>query len=541
MPQAPATGGVSAPARTTTRAVQSPAPEGFGAPVFAGEWGIVALLAAAACLLHFLVNLLATGHYGLFRDELYYAACGEHLAWGYVDHPPLVAVIAWLSRRLLGDSLFALRFFPALAAGAKVLLTGWMVGELRGGRVAQALAATAVFVAPVYLTFDNFLSMNAFEPVFWMLCAAIAMRIINSGTPRLWLLFGLVAGMGLLNKHSMLFFDSGVFVGLVLTPERQFLRSRWIWLGGLLAFSIFLPNLVWEIRHGWPTIEILENVRRLRNTPVGPLDFIFEQALMINPLATPICLAGLYFFLRAKGGRQYRLLGWTYLVILAELLLLKGKIYYLAPAYPMLFAAGGVWLEKWGRERNWGWLNPAIMAPLVVAGLIAAPLALPVLPVEALARYSRFWNVEAVRVENQDPGKLPQLFGDMFGWENQVATVGRVYDNLSGEERSKCAILTRDFGEAGAIDYFGAAYGLPKAISGNNNYYLWGPRDYTGEVVISIGVPLETLQTIFGRIEQAALITDAYADAQENNLPVYICREPKMSLRSAWPKFKEFG
>jgi hypothetical protein len=503
----------------------------------AGETAIVVSLAAATCLLHFLVN----GRYGYFRDELYYAACGEHLAWGYVDHAPLIAVVARLSRWLLGDSLFALRFFPALAGAAKVLLAGWMARELGGRRFAQALAATAVFVAPVYLAFDNFLSMNSFEPVFWMLCAAIVMRILNRGNPRLWLLFGLVAGIGLLNKHSMSFFGFGVFLGLLLTPERKFFRDKWIWLGGLLAFAIFLPNLVWEIRHGWPTIEILRNVARVMNAPVTPLQFVFQQALLVHPLAVPICLAGLYFYLRTKEGKPYQLLGWTYLVILAGFLVLKGKIYYLAPAYPMLFAAGAVWIEKWIRARNWIWLKPATLAPLVVGGMVAAPLALPLLPVEAVVKYAKFWGVEAVKVENPDTGKLPQLFAEMFGWENQVATVSRVYHRLSPEEQSKCAILAGNFGEASAIDYFGSAYGLPKAISGNNNYYLWGPRGYSGEIVISVGIPREDLEALFGQIEQAATITDEYAVPDENNLPVYVCRKPKMSLSDAWPKLKVYG
>jgi len=498
-------------------------------------------LAAGACLLHVVVNLLAAGRYGLFRDELYYIACGEHLAWGYVDQAPLIAGVAWLTRWLLGDSLVALRFFPALAGAAKVLLGAWMARELGGRRYAQALAATAVLVAPVYLVFDNLLTMNAFEPVFWMLGAALVIRIVNCGAARLWFLFGLVAGIGLLNKHTMLLFGSGIVVGLLLTPERRFFRSGWIWLGGLLAFLIFLPNLLWEIRHGWPTIENLRNVRQTVYAPVTPLEFLWQQTLLVLPLATPIWLAGLYFFLRGKEGKPYRLLGWTYLVVLGELLLLKGKIYYLAPAYPMLLAAGAVWLEKWIREQNWNWLKPAIPAMLVLGGIGAAPLALPLLPVEAAAKYANFWDVEAVKVESPDTGKLPQLFAEMFGWRNQAATVARVYRSLPAEEQSKCAILAGNFGEAGAIDFYGGGYGLPKAISGNNNYYLWGPREYSGEVVISFGVPREDLEALFGQVERAAIILSNYAVPDETNLPVYICRKPKRPLREAWPKLKVYG
>ncbi len=507
----------------------------------AGAWlmseaVIVYCVAVAACLVHFLAN----GRYGYFRDELYYAACGEHLAWGYVDHAPLVAVVARLSRWLLGDSLFALRFFPALAAAAKILVSGWMVRELGGRRFAQLLAGTAIFFAPIYLTFDNFLSMNAFEPVFWMLCAALAMRAVKHSDPRLWLLFGAVAGLGLLNKHSMLFFGFGVFLGLALSPERRVLRNKWIWMGGLLAFGIFLPNLVWQMRHGWPTLEILRNVTQAKNAPISPFAFIWQQALLVHPLATPIWLAGLYFFLCAREGRSYRALGWVYLVVLTELLLLKGKIYYLAPAYPMLLAAGAVCIEKLVREHDWSWLKPAILAPLVVGGIIAAPLALPLLPVEAMVKYSKFWDVEAVKVEQQDLGKLPQLFADMFGWEEQVATVARIYSSLPAEERAKAAIFAANYGEAGAIDYFGPLHGLPKAISAHNNYYLWGPRSYSGEVVISVGLMREQLQPLFGQIEQAATISHEYAMPSENDIPVFLCRRPKMSLQRAWPRLKVY-
>jgi 4-amino-4-deoxy-L-arabinose transferase-like glycosyltransferase len=323
---------------------------------------VVTAFAVTACAVHFLFN----GQYGYFRDELYYAACGQHLAWGYVDQAPLIAVVARLTRALFGDSLRALRFFPALSAGAKVLLTGWMVRELGGRRYAQVLAAVAILICPIYLTMDNFLSMNAFEPVFWMLCAAIAMRIASEGRQRLWLFFGLVAGVGLLNKQSMLFFGFGFLLALLASRQRRLLRGPWIWLGGLIAFLIFLPNLVWESRHHWPTLEILQNVDRIKNAHVSWLDFIAEQALLVHPVAAPICLVGIWYFLRSREGEAYRFLGWTYLFVLAEFLVLRGRIYYLAPAYPMLFAAGAVKIEAWIERLQKDWLRTAVLAPLIL-------------------------------------------------------------------------------------------------------------------------------------------------------------------------------
>jgi Dolichyl-phosphate-mannose-protein mannosyltransferase len=498
---------------------------------------LVATFSAAA----FAVHLLTANRYGYFRDELYYAACGQHLAWGYVDHAPLIAAVVWFARRLLGDSLPALRLFPALSAAVKVLLTAWMVRELGGRRFAQLLAAVVIFFCPIYLTMDSFLSMNSFEPLFWMGCVAVAMRIVNGGSPRLWLLFGAVAGVGILNKHSTLFFGLAFFLSLVITSGARNLRNRWIWLGALIAFVCFLPNLIWEIRHHFATIEVLQNAARFKNAPVSWYGFLAEQALLVHPLAFPVVLAGLWFFFKSKEGQACRFLGWTYLLVLAQMLILKGRIYYVAPIYPMLFAAGAVWIEGRIDERGWEWARQAIVIPLIVGGLVAAPLAMPILPAEAAADYSNFWDIHKVRVENYDSGRLPQFFADMFGWPNQVKVLASVYHSLPFEDRAHCTILAANYGEAGAIDYFGPAYGLPRAISPHNNYYLWGPGDSSGGVVIAVGMDLHKLNLLFADVQKAATIEDSDAVPDENNLPVYICSNPRVPLSQAWPWLKFFG
>jgi len=497
----------------------------------------VPALAAFATLLHFAFN----SRYGYFRDELYYAACGEHLAWGYLDHAPLVAAVARFSRMLLGDSLFALRFFPTLSAAAKVYLAGWMAREMGGRRFAQFLGALAVLLAPIYLTFDNFLSMNAFEPVLWMACAAIFLRIRNGGSAKLWLLFGAVAGLGLFNKHSMLFFGSGLLVGLLLTSTRSEFSKQWIWHGGALPLLLFLPNLLWEMHNGFPTIALLHAVIGTKYVLISPWTYIAQQALLTHPLAAPLWLAGLWFLLGDTAGQKYAALGWAYLVVLAEMIFLHGKIYYLAPAYPMLLAAGAVWVESRALPRTGAWLKPAVVAPLLLGGCIAAPLAMPILPVAAAVKYCRFWDVDAVRVENVPLSELPQLFGDMFGWPEQVRAVARVYAALPPDERAEAALLAYNYGEAGAIDYFGPRYGLPKAISGHNQYGLWGPRAYTGEVVVAIGYTAEQLQPHFGDIRLAARISPRYALPEESNLPIYLCRKPRKPLAAMWPSLRWLG
>jgi hypothetical protein len=282
---------------------------------------------------------------------------------------------------------------------------------------------------------------------------------------------------------------------------------------------------LWEIANHWPTIEILRNVDRIKNAHVSWLEFIVQQAFLVHPLGAPICIAGLWFLLRGREGREYRFLGWTYLFLLAEFLILRGRIYYLAPIYPMLFAAGAVAIEAWIGNTGRNWVKAA----------------LPILPLDEAAAYAQFWDVERVQVEREPSGKLPQMYADMMGWPQQAETVARVFRSLSPEDQARVAIFTKNYGQAGAIDYFGPALGLPHAISGHNNYYLWGPQQYTGEVVIVVGMPLEDLKPIFGQIDQAATINFEYAIPEENNLPVYICRRPKMTLQQAWPRLKFYG
>src|SRR5271170_7568231 len=262
---------------------------------------IVLLLSLALAKL--LIQFAGINHYGFFRDELYYMACGEHLAWGYIDQPPLIALIAWFARHVFGYSIFDIRLLPALAGAAVVFLTGWIARELGGGLFAQFLAALAILFAPAYLAFDSFLSMNAFEPLFWVLCAWIAIRIVKGASPRLWLLFGLVAGLGLENKHSMLVFGFALVAGLLLSGQARLFGSKWIWMGAALALAIFLPNLLWESRNGWPQIEVVRNAQQFKNEAITPLQFLFEQILFLQPLALPVWLAGLWWYFAAPEGK----------------------------------------------------------------------------------------------------------------------------------------------------------------------------------------------------------------------------------------------
>jgi hypothetical protein len=500
------------------------------------DLAILLYLALLTILIHFLAN----GGYGYFRDELYYMACGRHLAWGYVDQPPFVALMAVVTRHLLGSSLFALRFFPALCGGLLVLLTGLMAREMGGGRYAQVLTAVAVMVAPVYLAIDNYFSMNCFDQVFWALAGYVVILILKQDNPKLWLLFGLVAGVGLMNKYSMGFLGLGVVVGLVLTPARRQLLSKWLWLGGVIAFLIFLPHILWEIHYGFPSLEFIHNATTYKNLPQTPLQFLTGSALGIGFLSLPIWLAGLWFFFGTQAGRPFRVFGWVYISILALFLLTKAKAYYLAPAYVFLLAGGAVSIEAFTRRQGWKWLRRASFVVLFAGGIVTAPFVLPVLPVESFIKYQARMGVRAPREERGKAAKLPQQYADMFGWKNMAATVAKVYNSLSPEEKQKCVIGASNYGEAGAIDFFGKKYGLPNAISSHNSYWMWGPGEKPGDVLIVVGGTAKDYQAMYEDVEQAATITCQYAMPYETDLPVYLCRRPKMTLQQVWPHLKNF-
>jgi hypothetical protein len=497
---------------------------------------LVFVLALVSLLLHF----IGRNRYGFFRDELYYIACGNHLAFGYVDQPPLIALVARLSSMAFGTALSGFRFFPAVAGAHLVLLTGWMTRELGGGRFAQALASLAVLLAPIYLGFGSFLSMNAFEPLFWMTCAYLLVRILKGGDQRLWLLFGVVAGIGLQNKHTMLMFSLAIVIGMILARDWEYMRTKWFWFGGILALVIFLPNLIWESQHNWPQIEVVRNAQNLKNTPVGVLRFFGEQFLFLNPVALPLIAAGLAWLLFSKRGQRFRSLGWAFLVVIAVVMTLHGKTYYPVPFYPILLAAGGVRFGTLLLESK-KWLRLGYLAMLVISGLVMLPFGVPVLPLETLLHYQNVISLEnVVRVERDSGGELHQLYADMLGWESMTATIANVYHQLPPSDQTQCTILAGNYGEAGAIDLLGAKYGLPGAISGHNNYYFWGTNGHTGEVVILFGQNAESIKTMFDEVERAATISDAHAVTAENHLPVYICRRPKAPLSEIWPSLRYY-
>ena len=376
-----------------------------------------------------LFHLVTIQGYGYFRDELYYLANAEHLGFGYVEHPPFIGLITALVRATLGDSRFAIRLLPAIAAAATVSIGVRLAREFGGGRFARALAGLSLLAMPGLIGTCSILSMNAFDVLCWAACALVVTRILRGGDERLWLLFGLLAGLGLENKISVLFLGVGLAAGLVLSRRWAVFRSGWLWVGGALAGLIFAPYVVWQAAHAWPLLEFMLNARRLKNVDLSFLAFMREQVLIANPLALPVWAAGLGYLLFARAARPFRAIGWIYPVVLAAMLAAgDAKPYYLIPAYTVLFAAGGVAIERFKASS----VRAIVVGLVIVGGVMVAPLAKPVLPLETFVRYSRALGLSASSGERHALGRLPQMYADMQGWPELAETVAGVYPGVAG-------------------------------------------------------------------------------------------------------------
>jgi hypothetical protein len=486
-------------------------------------------------------HLLIIRGYGWFRDEFYYIACGERLDWGYVDHPPLVAVVTATTRFLLGESLVAIRLPAALAGAATIVVAGLLAHELGARRFGQSLAALAVLAATIYLPLHHILSMNAWEPLLWSGVALFVLRGLDRGRAREWVYAGVVAGIALQNKHSMLFYGFALLVGLMLSPARRVLLTRGPWLMGLTAATIFLPNIIWEVRHGWPTLEFMQHARALKNVALPPVAFVVQQVLIMNPVNAIVWVTGLWWLLAATSARGWRFLGWGYLTVLTVLVVTGGKDYYLVPYYPMLFAAGGVAIERWtAAGQRWRMVRVALPASMLLVGVLAAPLAAPVLPVDAYIRYANAAGIQPAPSERHQVGALPQFFADMFGWHELVEEVSRVARTLPSADRARAVVVARNYGEAGAINFLGRRAGAPLAISGHNNYWLWGPGPATRDVLLILGGRREEHDEC-GSLVQGGTVACGNCMPYENNQPVWICRDLKVSIEEAWQAAKSFN
>lgn len=495
-------------------------------------------VALGCFLLHLITNL--NGAYGFFRDELYYIACSDHLAMGYVDQPPFSLFLLKLSRMIFGDSLTAIRIIPTLMHTGIILIVGLMVKEMGGKAFAIFIATLALALAPIHLGIASIYSMNSIDGFIWALSVYLILRIINTREQSNWIWLGIVLGIGLLNKISVLFLGSGIFVGILFT-NRQWLITRWPYIAASIAVILFLPYIIWNITHDMAHLEFIHNASSDKYSGLSAATFIKEQLLFLNPIATPLWISGLCALFFYAPLKKYRIVAWIYLTAFI-ILILNGtsKAEYLAPAYASLFAAAGILVEQKLISRSVAWIKYAYAVVLFITGIILIPVVLPVLSVDGYISYSKAIGNEPSSNENKELSDLPQFYSDMFGWKEKAKDVAAVYNTLSEDDKKKCAIIGSNYGRCGAIDFFGPEYGLPKSIGTHNNYWIWGPRDYNGDVLIILGGEPGDHKNDFESVELAGVSNCQHCMPYENKMNIFVCRGLKHAVKDVWSHEKHY-
>ena len=471
--------------------------------------------------------LIFSTRYGPHRDELYFRTAGQHLAWGYVDQPAFTPLVARLVTELFGNALVGWRLPSALAAGATVLVTGLIARRLGADRPAQLLAGAAMAVAAVLLILGHLLSTATFDLLFWTLISFLVVRQLQGADPRGWLLVGLVVGIALHNKTLVAVLVAALLIGLLAVGPRLVLRSGWLWAGAGLAALVWLPNLVWQAQHGWPQLTLARAIAGGSSGSSQPWWlFLPMQLVLVSPVLVAMWVPGLIRLWRAAELRPVRSFAVAYVLLAAVFLVTGGKPYYLAGLYPVLLAAGAPLVVGWLRRRRdaRGWIAGGLGLSL----LVNAVLMLPVLPARALA-------VTPIVDINYDAGET-------VGWPTFVATVAEVYAALPPAERASAGVVTRNYGQAGAIDRYGPELGLPEAHSGHNAYFDWGPPADTGGPVVLVGFDEVFLRTVFGEVSRAATVDNGLGvDNEEQGTPVWVGRELRGTWAELWPTFRRLG
>ncbi len=500
-------------------------------------WLLPLAIGAAAALLH--LATAATPGFDLFRDELYFLACGQHLSLGYVDQPPFIALVAKLAHGLFGEWKPGLRLLPALAGGGTATFAVLLARELGGKRGAELLAGAAAALAPVHLANMSLLTMNAFDVLAWAAAFYVLARVFLRGEQRLWIAFGLVAGVGLENKVSVLFLGAGVAVGLVATARgRAMLRTRWPYLGGAIALALAAPYFAWQASNGFPLRDLVAATAR-KNVRWTWGGYGFEQLIQIGFASAPLWLGGAVWLFAGPRRKDTTFFGAVVLTVLAILLSDPySKPYFLAPLHVLPLAAGAVALEQWAERRRAPWLAPAWAVLVVLVGAVALPIVKPVLSPDAFVAYSRALGLRAGADERHEMGRLPQMFADRMGWRDLAGRVAAVHASLPPADREKACVFADNYGEAGAIEIYGEGR-VPTVLSGHNGYWFWGPRGCTGEVMIILAGDREKLDQVFESVTDAGPWECPDCMPYERHKRLWVVRGLKQPLSELWPSLKD--
>ncbi len=503
-------------------------------PLEGVEYAIYAVLAGLKMWLH----IATAGRYGMFRDEYYYLACASRLDWGYVDHPPLSIALLAMSRAILGDSVLATRLPGILISGLIVIMVGLLTKRLGGGRFAQGFAMLCFVVCPIFLGTHSFYSMNILDHLFWVLAAYTLVWIIQSENGKLWLLFGVICGLGLQNKTSIAFLGLALLPALLFTPQRKWFLSPWLYAGGAIAFVIYLPNLLWQFAHDFAMLEFMRNAAMHKNAPMGPINYLLELVKVFHPFLLPVWVMGMAYPFVRKEARQLRPFAIIAAVVIVVFAFTNGKAYYAAPTLLLLFPLGALWIERLS-EGTKAW-RPGLSYIILTGGLIMAPIALPMLPPKMALDYMQTIGIVPAPAEKGHIGAMPQHFADRFGWKKRAELVKKAYDTLSPEDQQKAVIVSTNYGEAAAMEYYAEELGLPPSITAHNNYWLWGPGGATGEVAIIICEPGDALVAAFESVEDFGAVDEPYQLKHWLDAHVLIGRKLNRPLSETWNDFKMF-
>ena len=498
----------------------------------------IILLIALLNLLVYILTLSFTS-YGIFRDELYYLACANRLDFGYVDHPPLSIWVLAVWKFIFGDSVFMIRLVPAVVSSATVFMIGLFTMRLGGGKSAVIISMLSFMLTPIFLGMTTIYSMNVFDFFFWILSAYIFLRIIETENRKLWRVLGIVIGLGLLNKTSMLWLCAGILIGTVFTPLREDLKTKYPYIAAGIAFLIFSPYIIWNLTHDLAHLEFMRNAAARKYGGLTPVSFVLDLFLILNPVSVLIWIPGLIFYFFNKSSKQFRAIGYIWLATFAVLFInWHSKAEYIAPAFQILFAGGAVMIVKWNARRNR--LKYALAVPVIVLAIFLSPYARPLLPVENFLGYQSALKLQPPNTEGNELDGLPQFYADMFGWEDLARNVSNVYKSLSQEEKRRTVVYCSNYGEAGAIEYYSKKYSLPKVVCPHNSYWYWSLQNKNAATIIIIGGEMEDHLQSLERVEAAGLHKTKYAMPYENNLTIFIGRGLKKSIEEIRKREKVF-
>jgi len=483
---------------------------------------IVLVLVVVKLVIHFSTNT----NYELHRDALLYYSLGENLAWGYTSVPPLIALISKFSTAIFGNSVFALRFFPAIVGGLSVLVIAKIIKEFNGSILAIVIASLAFILSPAFLRTNTLFQPVAFNQFFWLLSGYLIVKLIHSSNTKIWYLIFIVWGIAFLNKYSIAFFIISFLIGILFTPQRNLLKSKDFFLGGIIGMLIILPNILWQFSNNWPLLHHMSELQKHQLVNVSLLGFVIDQ-LMMNFPGLIIWITGLIVFLFFKAEKKYRVLAYIYLLTVLIIILLRGKSYYTLGLYTILFAMGGYAVDKYFKT----YLRYLIIAFIIVVSIPMLPLSLPIYSHEKLEEYITENNLAEFtnRWEDGKIHKLPQDYADMTGWKELSSIVINFYNTLSSAEKKDCIIYAENYGQAGAIKFYGKKYGLPEPISFSDNFLLWAPDTIKNAPMIFIEHDIGDIEFLYNNFELVNQVNNEYF--REDGLKVFYCTEPKDTFK----------